>query len=238
MVFQAAPSFALVGGPWDNNSYEGNNEGIYTAIMTMRNGSGIARFGVSGAEDPTISRFSESVVFYRGIVYLGSTFGHVDSLTKTVTAVTEGQTLSVAGGGPTQFCNTSWSGKIKNTRRSNYFTAKGEASFFGSFADEFLPASEIEKTETANGPVDPVTQTPIFTIVTVTTTTIPGVTGPNAAFPEIRTRTRVMVFGSRTSSITPGYPSATALPRTGVGADAISIGLGGGGAGGGGAGGG
>ena len=239
LLFQVTPALAWVGGPWGNNSHEGDAaDGVYSAVLQMRNGLGIARWSqLSGI--PEVSRYSESVVWYRGAVYFGVTYGLVDTVTKKVTGMTEGEITGVQndangvkGNGPLGFCNTEWSGKVRNVKRAYYFTAKGSAAFYGDYSDEFLPSTTIEETRTDTGPPDPNTGLPIFTTTTVTTTTIPGSGGPNAAFPDFRTQTKVFVWGNRTSPVGLPYPTATGLSRAGVGFDIGAAGGGGGGGGG------
>ncbi|MGK0187024.1 MAG: hypothetical protein ACI9R3_002809 [Verrucomicrobiales bacterium] len=235
VVLQATPALALVGGPWDNNSHEGNSDGVYSATMILKGGVGLVSWSQINSIGPEISRYAESVVWYKGAVYFGTTFARVDVQARKVTGITNGE-VGVSGitgaspaAGAVHFCTTQWRGKVRDLSNSVYFTAKGSASFFGDYSDEYLPSTVIEVQD--NIQVVDANGIPIQTTVTTTTTTIPGAGGPNAAFPAYRNRTSVLVFGSRTSSIGIGYPSATGLSRTGFGGDAAAAGGGGGGGG-------
>ncbi|MCB1095458.1 MAG: hypothetical protein KDN22_07740 [Verrucomicrobiae bacterium] len=236
VVLQATPALALVGGPWDNNSHEGNSDGIFSATLILKGGVGLASWGQLSSL-PEISRYAESVVWYKGAVYFGTTTARVDVQARKVTGITSGevQTSGLTGATPSAgavgFCTTAWRGKVKDVSNSLTFVAKGDASFFGDYTDEFLPSTTIETTDT-DVTIDPNTGQATQTIVTTTTQTIPGAGGPNSAFPGYRNRTSVLVFGSRVSTIGQGYPNAT-TSRVGFGSDAAAAaGGGGGGAGG------
>lgn len=231
LVLQATPALALVGGPWDNNSHEGNSDGIFSATLILKGGIGLARWSQL-ADIPEIGRYSESVVWYKGAVYFGSCYGNVDMQSKKVTGITEGEinaprALGSRAAGPLGFCNTQWTGKVKDIRHSLSFSAKGDAAFFGDYSSEFLPETVIEITDT-DVTIDPNTGQATNTTVTTTTQTIPGASGPNAAFPKFRTRTSVLVFGSRTSTVGQFYPGAIGS-RVGVGFDSAGAAGGGGG---------
>ncbi|MDA0812368.1 MAG: hypothetical protein O3C21_08290 [Verrucomicrobia bacterium] len=237
VVLQATPALALVGGPWGNNSHEENSDGIFSATMILKGGVGLASWSQVSSL-PEISRFAESVVWYKGAVYFGTTLARVDVQARSVTGVTNGEvatsgiTLATPSAGPVAFCTTSWRGKVKDTSNSLSFSAKGDASFFGDYTDEFLPSTVIETTDTAVT-IDPISGQATKTVVTTTTQTIPGAGGPNAAFPRYKNRTSVLVYGSRVSTVGQIYPNAT-TSRTGFGVDAFAAAGGGGGGGGGG----
>lgn len=235
VVLQATPALALVGGPWDNNSHEGNSDGIFSATMILKGGVGLASWSQVSSL-PEISRYAESVVWYKGAVYFGTTTARVDVQARKVTGITNGE-VSFSGisgaspsAGPVAFCTSSWRGKVKDVSNSLNFSAKGDVSFFGDYTDEFLPSTVIETTDT-DVTIDPNTGQATQTVVTTTTQTIPGAGGPNAAFPRYRNRTSVLVYGSRVSTVGQIYPGAT-TSRAGFGTDAFAAAAGGGGGGG------
>ncbi len=101
---------AWVGGPWSNNSpLESGDDGIYEAVGTMTNGTGMYRWAVrnngvstggvtsTSATDSTSSNVmfgggilgasSSNVWYYRGIVYYGPAFGTVNSAIGIVSVV-------------------------------------------------------------------------------------------------------------------------------------------------------
>ena len=66
---------ALVGGPFDNNSYSGSNaDGTYSGTISGHNLTGIVTFGVSSSQE-TNGRFS---IFHEGFVHYGSATGIAD----------------------------------------------------------------------------------------------------------------------------------------------------------------
>lgn len=232
VVLQATPALALVGGPWDNNTHDGNSDGVFSASMILKGGVGLASW-TQVSSLPEISRYAESVVWYKGAVYFGTTLARVDLQARKVTGVTNGEVgfSGISGASPSAgavaFCTTQWRGKVKDISNSISFSAKGDASFFGDYTDEFLPSTVIEVQET-DTEIDPATGLATKTTTTTTTTTIPGAGGPNAAFPRYRNRTSVLVYGSRVSTVGQLYPGAT-TSRTGFGTDAFAAAGGGGG---------
>ena len=122
---------------------------------------------------------------------------------------------------------------MREVTHSLSFTAKGDAVFFGDYSNQYLPSTTIEKTDT-DVTIDPNTGQATQTVVTTTTQTIPGAGGPNAAFPEYRTRTSVLVFGSRTSTVGGSFPNAAGSARIGFAGDSARAGTAAAGGGGGG----
>ncbi|MFK5920597.1 MAG: hypothetical protein QM496_00340 [Verrucomicrobiota bacterium] len=108
---------AWVGGPWSgNNSSQSGDDGIYEAVATMTNGTGLYRWAVrnnsisstsnqSTVSSPTapqssnvlfgggiLGAQSSNVWYYRGVVYYGPVFGVVNSAMGIVTAVANAAT--------------------------------------------------------------------------------------------------------------------------------------------------
>lgn len=112
---------AWVGGPWsNNNSLESGDDGIYEAVATMTNGSGLYRWAVrnnsvqasatastANAVTPQASNVmfggmlrsqSANVWYYRGIVYYGPAFGIVNSGMGIVSVVANATTDGLFSG--------------------------------------------------------------------------------------------------------------------------------------------
>jgi hypothetical protein len=104
---------ALVGGPFDDNDYNGvSADGTYSATLTGTNLIGIVSFGISSSQE-TQGRFS---VFHEGFVHYGAAAGIVDLASRRIA----GSLLGVAalggngnGGGTTE--TTGGSGNLAST---------------------------------------------------------------------------------------------------------------------------
>ena len=134
VVLSASPASAIVGGPWDGNNFNQNNSGVYQATMYITNGVGLARFS-----DDTSAQFSavnQSVIFFRGAVYVGSCFGTVDWINGKVNAVTNGDTINnftdSGAGRSIDIANTYFIAKITEEAPIMRFSGKGQANFFGA----------------------------------------------------------------------------------------------------------
>ena len=60
-------AFALIGGPFDQNTPSGLYGGTYEAIYKFKNGNGIVRFSNSDAA-ANLNFYSFSLIFYKGII--------------------------------------------------------------------------------------------------------------------------------------------------------------------------
>ena len=160
-------SHALQGGPFDFNTAGGMRGGVYQAMMIMPNGNGICRF--SDEVGGTIALFSDSVVYHKGIVYVGNAFGIVDLDSGHVSGITNGTSAggqnstpignfnpdepAAAGrafsssGGNVGICNTSFTGKVATAGASTRFYGKGEATFIGQLDQPALTV-DIDTTDT------------------------------------------------------------------------------------------
>lgn len=135
LFLTASPSFALVGGPWDNNVYGGNTDGIWSTIYRFKNGGGVGQFNskldpvgyFTTVNDTVIFvpfNFGSSSIFYKGQHYLGNSSGLVDYNTGTVAGTSFGQTQF---DNPAAEANTTWQGKVDvDTRR---YSGKGTGGF-------------------------------------------------------------------------------------------------------------
>jgi hypothetical protein len=160
LIFGSKAS-AFSGGPFDNGDYSTllDENGIYQVAFRFSNGSGFAQFGNNvnqelflpvttgtGVSSTTFSVLNRSILYYKGVTYLGTCFGMVDHERKTVSGVTNGQSdittsqTTTGGGGPTITstntlifngglgftANTEFICKIKNTYPILRFNGKGE----------------------------------------------------------------------------------------------------------------
>jgi hypothetical protein len=90
LAFDARQASALVGGPFDNGSHNAQLEnGIYQAVLTMRNGNGFCYFHPEAnivPENPNNvldyqgrgNTRNRAVVYYKGVTYIGSAIGMAD----------------------------------------------------------------------------------------------------------------------------------------------------------------
>jgi len=148
LTFQGINAQAIIGGPWDNDNYTSNNQGTYSATMTMPNGLGIARWTDSQRAfftDATTN--DQSVVYYKGIIYIGRTFASVDFFTDSVFGVTNGDSttaISDSGSGNNiNICNTSWTCSFGEEKPVLRFSGKGEALFFGELDQRQVETTTI-----------------------------------------------------------------------------------------------
>jgi hypothetical protein len=151
---------AHVGGPFDNGDFNSflDSSGIYQVAFRFSNGSGFAQFGnnvdadlfLTGTGGTTtdlpssFSTLNRSIIYYKGVSYLGTCTGMVDHERKIVQGVTNGNsdvvtTASNTSGGTTTSasnslinnglgfpCNTEFRCKITNSSPVLRFNGKGE----------------------------------------------------------------------------------------------------------------
>lgn len=124
-------SFALRGGPFDNNVSGGRARGIYQAIYTFSNGNGIVRFNDDVTAD--ITSRSDVVIFYRGVLYVGNAFGTADFASSKVYCTS---TASSRNGTSINIgtVTSNWTAKMKDTGALVRFEGKGKLHFFASVA--------------------------------------------------------------------------------------------------------
>ena len=183
LVALTANSLAISGGPFDDNLTGNGGQGTFQAILEIPNGSGIARWTEasggtgSGAQ---VSPLNSSQIFFRGIIYIGTTFAVIDSNRKRVTGMTNGSstgfqdtsttttasanfftfgveesTDNVDGagsgaGGIIRTCNTSWDGDVTDTAPFLEFEAEGSAFFFGDLDAQRTEVVDIENDAAVN----------------------------------------------------------------------------------------
>lgn len=147
-------SFALVGGPFDNNTPTGLYGGTFEAIYKFKNGNGIVRFTQAG--NGQLNVYSFSLIFYKGIIYQGNAVGSVNpkegyatGMSSSVTTGTEGEgeaAISFASGTARNIgiCNANWFGKVEENGYHVRFSGKGVAHFFGQLDQEIEAESVID----------------------------------------------------------------------------------------------
>lgn len=121
---------ALVGGPFDDNTFPGQNaDGTYSGTVTGHNLIGIVSFGVSSSQE-TNGRFS---IFHEGFVHYGAATGIADLQSKRVAGSLLGvATLGGSGvaGGVSVTETTGGSGQVVGTQSQTLTVRTGlEGSF-------------------------------------------------------------------------------------------------------------
>jgi hypothetical protein len=161
-------AFALVGGPFDNNSHSAALDRLatYQAVLSFPNGSGYVYFNpgqLIASENPALpTAFSQkgssnnrSVVYYKGITYVGGAFGMVDIDARYVQADINGSSdvaisaattstqsnfftfsqnttsvsSSITSSGRSYVNNGNFEGRITQTSPILRFRGKGEMAF-------------------------------------------------------------------------------------------------------------
>ena len=87
-AFHASSAYAWVGGPWSSNTHDNHTTGLFGGTITMKNGSGIFRF--SSTDTAQMGAFNSSMIYYKGVTFLGSCQANVDFNEKTVDGITNG----------------------------------------------------------------------------------------------------------------------------------------------------
>jgi len=201
LTFQGINAHAITGGPWDNDNYNSNNQGTYSATITMRNGLGIARWTDSQRAfftDATTS--DQSVIYYKGIIYIGRVFASVDFFTDSVFGVTNGDSTTAisdsSSGNNIGICNTSWTCSFGEEKPVLRFFGEGEAVFFGDL--------DVRDVQTTTIIIEGDTETEIQ---------INGEGGEATEFREFGVNVPIRVFGAQISVIATFVDTAvTAAP--------------------------
>lgn len=148
----ALPAASFAKGPWDNGDYSQfiDETGIYQTSMRFKNGTGFAQWGtnVALADQATTggggigitasssvkvgSPIDRSVIYYKGIVFVGNATGMVDHVRKSIIGITNSfASLSSStsaggiGGAVTATSIIAGNGTIANPLTANtFFQAK------------------------------------------------------------------------------------------------------------------
>ena len=161
VALSGLPASAIVGGPWGNNNFNQQNTGTYQATMFIENGLGMARW-----TDDTNAQFAlvnQSIIFYRGYVYLGGAFGSTDWVNGNVTCITNGDTINnfvnSGVGQNIDRANTMFVADITEKAPIMRFAGHGQANFIGD------PNQLDIQTETTTTVIEGDTTTTIETTV-------------------------------------------------------------------------
>jgi hypothetical protein len=189
LAFQGINAHAIIGGPWDYDNYNSNNQGTYSATMAMANGMGMARWTDSQRSVFTNeSTLDQSVVYYKGIIYIGRTFASVDYQADSVFGVTNGDSTTPfsdsSSGNNIGICNTSWTCKFREEKPVLRFSGSGEAVFYGQ-----LDQTEVQTTTII---IEGDTETEIVTSTTG---------GEATEFREFGVNVPIYVFGAQISVV-------------------------------------
>lgn len=147
VALSGTPASAIVGGPWDNNNFNQQNTGTYQATMFIKNGIGMARW--TDDANAQFSLINQSIIFYRGVVYLGGAFGSTDWQNGNVICITNGDTINnfVNSGVGTNIdrVNTMFIADIKTKAPVLRFSGHGQANFYGD-PNQFDEETTISRT--------------------------------------------------------------------------------------------
>lgn len=168
-------AFAWVGGPFSNGGFDTliEQNGVYQATFSFKNGSGYAYFtpdnditpsvgtGTAAASTTTLSSENRSILYYKGITFVGMATGTSDidkrkisgytngysEYTASTTSTDDDGTVSSSGtivsntGGFSYTANVNFTAKITNTHPQIRFRGKGELAVISPNGD--AAASEI-----------------------------------------------------------------------------------------------
>jgi hypothetical protein len=134
LLIQVISASAWIGGPWSRNSYSYNQEnGVYQATATYRNGQGIMKFAVNNAS--TAFDTGTSIWWFRGVTYVGNALALVDNVSDVVAGTNTASTLDFRAIGDAglnrRTLTASWSAKIETQHPVLQFSGTGRMAAFG-----------------------------------------------------------------------------------------------------------
>ena len=202
LFIPAGSALALVGGPWDHDSFQHNQEsGIYQGVATFVDGSGIFRFGVSN-DSLTLPSLGLSVWWFRGITYQGNCQGMVDIPARIVVGINTAfstQLGSIQNSGRNrERLTANWMADIYTQIPQVRFSGSGTFAVFGDLDEE---DTDFDRTF-VTGPVTDENGDFLF-IIDTNTSEIDGFGGESDDFPEVGFQGRIQVFGSQVSTLDP-----------------------------------
>ena len=216
-LLSAANAFALVGGPFDGNDYGQSldDQGIYQAGFRFKNGLGFAQWGLNVSMSGNINQgnsgqsstnltlgtyLNRSVIYYKGVTYVGAAFGMTDhdrgivqgttngyseaSFSSSGTGGTNGNTtLSLSqtasyNGGRGFVANTSFECKITAKSPILKFNGSGELSVLSPDGNGIISAL-------AQTIVNQNTNQTLQNLATALSTTIPTASGGTTTLAQI-----------------------------------------------------
>lgn len=87
-LLSQSSALAWVGGPYSNNTYDGNTGGTFGGTIRGYKTSGIFKFAQDN--QPYVSTFGDSIVYHKGMAYYGECYGQVDFDSSSISGVTNG----------------------------------------------------------------------------------------------------------------------------------------------------
>lgn len=99
-LLSQSSAFAWIGGPYSNNTYDGNSGGIFSGTIRGRNLTGLFKFAQDS--QPYVSTFGDSVVYHKGMAYYGECYGQIDFNTSLVSGITNGSNNGANANDPNQ----------------------------------------------------------------------------------------------------------------------------------------
>jgi len=94
-------ALAWVGGPYSNNTYDGQTDGTFGGTIRGTKTSGIFKFSQNSFA-PYVSPFGDSIVYHGGLAYYGECYGQVDFDSSSVSGITNGANNGLNGADPNQ----------------------------------------------------------------------------------------------------------------------------------------
>ncbi|RYD38026.1 MAG: hypothetical protein EOP86_02000 [Verrucomicrobiaceae bacterium] len=133
-LLSQSSAFAWIGGPYSNNTYDGNPGGVFSGTIRGRNTTGLFKFAQDA--QPYVSTFGDSVVYHKGMTYYGESYGQIDFNTSLVSGITNGSNNGANANDPNQspyYRGVSGSGfGVLNGTGTGNVTTNGTAPAFGS----------------------------------------------------------------------------------------------------------
>lgn len=99
-LLSQSSALAWVGGPYSNNTYDGQTSGTFGGTIRGTKTSGIFKF--SQDIQPYVSPFGDSIVYHKGLAYYGECYGQVDFDSSSVSGITNGANNGINGSDPNQ----------------------------------------------------------------------------------------------------------------------------------------
>ncbi len=222
---------AWVGGPFSyNNALPTGDDGIYEAVATMTNGTGIYRWAVrnQSARTPTttgggggggvttpvdsnvnfgglLGASSSNVWYYRGVTYYGPAFGMVNSTMGIVSVVGNASTDGLLGAGGSTINNVFLAGPTPSATTSNVGYAN--SSFMAKISSK-APVKRFSGSGVVsfNGLPDSYTETTVFNDITIPSGTVVTQTtgssgGESSDFQQKGASRKFKVMGSQVSTV-------------------------------------
>lgn len=133
-LLSQSSAFAWIGGPYSENTYDGNAGGIFSGTIRGRNLTGLFKFAQD--DQPYVSTFGDSVVYHKGMTYYGECYGQIDFNSSLVSGITNGSNNGTNANDPNQssyYRNVSGQGYgVQNGTGTGNVTTNGTAPAFGS----------------------------------------------------------------------------------------------------------